>query len=248
MFGIIISVLIVSIFITIVSTSEVVPKVDDKHEPVTCSYVFVGFWRPLKEHDFRWVFITRFLMQQGVATITGFLEYWLNDMVPLPNCWTAATSVALLLLPLLFAAAASSVVFGIISDNTGYRKIIVALAAFTMAIGAFVNAFLTGRYAYYIAGLMSFIIGLGFGAYQSVDFALVMDVLPEESDKAKDIAVWHQALVLPQALATPLGGLILDLFEKLNCRIGLGYIILFLVTSVYFILSGIFVFRIRRPR
>ena len=46
-----------------------------------------------------------------------------------------------------------------------------------------------------------------------------MDVLPEEKEKAKDIAVWHQALVLPQALATPIGGLVLDLFERLNCEV-----------------------------
>lgn len=25
----------------------------------------------ISEHDFRWVFITRFLMQQGVSTVTG---------------------------------------------------------------------------------------------------------------------------------------------------------------------------------
>ena len=35
-------------------------------------------------------------------------------------------------------------------------------------------------------------VGIGFGAYSAVDFALVMDVLPEEKDKAKDLAVWHQ--------------------------------------------------------
>ena len=35
-------------------------------------------------------------------------------------------------------------------------------------------------------------LGIGFGAYSAVDFALVMDVLPEEKDKAKDLAVWHQ--------------------------------------------------------
>lgn len=46
-----------------------------------------------------------------------------------------------------------------------------------------------------------------------------MDVLPEEQEKAKDIAVWHQALVLPQALATPIGGLVLDLFERVNCQV-----------------------------
>lgn len=92
------------------------------------------------------------------------------------------------------------------------------------------------------------IAGLGFGAFQSVDFALVMDVLPDDSDKAKDIAVWHQALVLPQALATPFGGFVLDMFEKINCEVGLGYIILFIVTSVYFLLSGSLVYKIRRAR
>ena len=34
--------------------------------------------------------------------------------------------------------------------------------------------------------------GIGFGACSAVDFALVMDVLPDEPHKAKDLAVWHQ--------------------------------------------------------
>jgi hypothetical protein len=38
-----------------------------------------------------------------------------------------------------------------------------------------------------------------------VDLALVLDVLPDEANRAKDMAVWHQALVLPQLIATPIG-------------------------------------------
>ena len=38
--------------------------------------------------------------------------------------------------------------------------------------------------------------GLGFGTYCAVDFALVMDVLPSDKDKAKDLAVWHEASTL----------------------------------------------------
>lgn len=60
--------------------------------------------------------------------------------------------------------------------------------------------------------------------------------------------VFLQALVLPQAIATPTGGIILDMFEKLRCDIGLGYIILFLVTAVYFVMSGIFVFNIKKAK
>lgn len=91
-----------------------------------------------------------------------------------------------------------------------------------------------------------YFIGMGLGTFQSIDFALVMDVLPDEKDKAKDIAVWHQALVLPNAIATPTGGIILDYFESVDCTIGLGYIILFAVTAFYFLLSAIFVTKIKR--
>ena len=75
-----------------------------------------------------------------------------------------------------------------------------------------------------------------------------MDVIPQDKDKAKDIAVWQQALILPNALATPLGGIILDYFESVDCVLGLGYIIIFALTAFYFCISGIFVLKIQRAR
>jgi len=51
---------------------------------------------------------------------------------------------------------------------------------------------------------------------------------------------------LPQAIATPIGGIILDVFERWRCDIGLGYVILFLLTSIYFALSGVFVTKIKK--
>ena len=72
-----------------------------------------------------------------------------------------------------------------------------------------------------------------------------MDILPEERNKAKDMAVWHQALILPQALATPIGGIVLDLFERVNCRIGLGYYMVFSLSGFYFLLSTLFVIKLK---
>ena len=37
--------------------------------------------------------------------------------------------------------------------------------------------------------------GAGYGTYTSVDFALLMDVLKNKQDHAKDIAVWHQVYI-----------------------------------------------------
>ncbi|XP_048578947.1 uncharacterized protein LOC116613951 isoform X2 [Nematostella vectensis] len=242
-YGLIAILYFVCVILTVVSCPETPGKTT--HQPLSVKMIFLAYWEPLKERDFRWVFLTRFLMQQGVATVTGFLEFWLGDMVTLPNCWPPERGVAMLLLPLLFAAAIFSVVGGFLSDKLRRRKPLVLGSAILMSICAVILAGLQGKYAFYAAIPVSLTFGIGFGAYCAVDFALVMDVLPDEKDKAKDLAIWHQALVLPQAIATPVGGIIIDMFEKWRCDIGLGYIILFLVTSSYFALSGVFVMKIK---
>ena len=60
-----------------------------------------------------------------------------------------------------------------------------------------------------------------------------------------NVFMCFQALILPQALATPIGGLLLDVFESVDCTVGLGYIILFLITAVYFFFSALFVHKIK---
>lgn len=242
-YGIVLSLVVICVLITVTTTTEKDAK--PIHQPINFKTIFLGFWEPLREHDFRWVFLTRFLMQQGVSTVTGFLEYWLADMVQLPNCWSPEKSVAILLMPLLGTAALGSILCGILSDKLARRKPLVIASAMMMFICTSIMSFTRGENAFYFAIALAFLFGSGFGCFQAVDFALVMDVLPADKDKAKDLAVWHQALILPQALATPLGGIILDVFESIDCASGLGYIIVFLITALYFFLSGIFVTKIR---
>ncbi|CAH1795628.1 unnamed protein product [Owenia fusiformis] len=242
-YGCVTGVVVITVLITVFTTPEEPAK--PIHEPIEWRKILKGYWEPLKDHDFRWVFFTRFLMQQGVSTVTGFLEYWLSDMVNLPYCWSPERSVALMLLPLLGAAAISSIACGIVSDRIGRRKPLVITSALMMCITTSILSFMRGEYAYYVAIALSVIYGMGLGSFQAVDFALVMDVLDDDKDKAKDIAVWSQAMILPQALATPIGGVLLDVFERIDCELGLGYIILFLLSSFYFFLSGVFVLKIR---
>lgn len=237
---------VVCVLITVFCSSE--SPLLKKPEHLGFKGLFLAYWEPLRDADFRWVFLTRFLMQQGVATVTGFLEFWLNDMVRLPHCWSPERSVSLILLPLLLAAAGISIAAGFLSDALQRRKPLVIGSAILMAICALIFAFLKGKYTFYASIPVAVAFGVGFGAYCAIDFALVMDVLPKNKDKAKDLAVWHQALVLPQAIATPIGGIILDEFERYNCHLGLGYIILFTVTSFYFALSGIFVVKIKKAK
>ncbi|CAE1278003.1 unnamed protein product [Acanthosepion pharaonis] len=238
-----VAILIICVSITVTSIDEC--QIVKEQEPICFKIVITGFYKPLKEHNFRWVFLTRFFMQQGLSTVIGFLEYWLDDMIYLPNCWTAQTAVAIMLLPLLLFAALSSLVAGCVSDRMERRKPIIIFGGILMTITVVGLMLIQGNYAYYFAVFIALVFGIGFGAYQAVDFALVMDVLPEERNKAKDMAVWHQALILPQALATPIGGLVLDLFERVNCQIGLGYYIVFSLSGFYFLLSSLFVVKLK---
>ena len=48
---------------------------------------------------------------------------------------------------------------------------------------------------------MEVILGLAFGVYMGVDLALVVDVLPNPDDAAKDLGVFNLANAVPQTLA-----------------------------------------------
>jgi len=73
--------------------------------------------------------------------------------------------------------------------------------------------------------------GLGFGAYTSVDWALGTDVLPSKRNAAKEMAVWHVAMTLPQAFAAPIASKLIESFGK-NVSVVKGE------TIVHYTLSG----------
>jgi MFS family permease len=98
---------------------------------------------------------------------------------------------------------------------------------------------------------MGLVFGLGYGAYQAVDWALASDVLPNADDYAKDMGVWHVSFTLPQVLAVPIGGVLLDSFQRIGRDIGqpnLGYTVLFALAFVYFILGTVLVRQVKGVR
>jgi len=104
-------------------------------------------------------------------------------------------------------------------------------------------------HSFSLAVLMGIVFGLGYGAYQSVDWALASDVLPSMDDHAKDMGVWHVAMVLPQVIATPIAGFLLDNFQrvgKVQNIPNLGYTVIFMVAVVYFIFGTVFVKQIKK--
>jgi MFS family permease len=215
-----------------------------------------GLISPFKSRDFAWVFWTRFLMTLGIFTVQEFLQFYMKDVVAggaeqfpytffgisLANNAPAATSF--FILALLVGAIISSLVAGKLSDRHG-RKPIVYISG---ALQALVVAVLIFSRNFELAVLMGIIFGLGFGAYQAVDWALASDVLPSEEDYAKDMGVWHVAFTLPQVLATPIGGTLLDNFQRVGKTSGqptLGYTVLLGLAFVYFVLGTVLIYQVK---
>ncbi|HEY2982052.1 MAG TPA: MFS transporter [Anaerolineales bacterium] len=214
-----------------------------------------GMLDPFKHSDFTWVFLTRLLVTMGIFTVQEFIQYYMGDVIGAPFVLagfgtvadTAEAAVSFFLPALLLGAIITTVVAGVLSDKYG-RKLMVYISGALM--GAVCLVFIL-THSFTIAVLMGVVFGLGYGAYQSVDWALAADVLPSMDDYAKDMGVWHVAFVLPQVIATPVAGFLLDNFQPIGAARNipnLGYTVIFLVAVVYFVLGTVFVKQIKGVR
>jgi hypothetical protein len=90
------------------------------------------------------------------------------------------------------------------------------------------------------------VFGLALGTYTAVDWALAVDVLPDQAFAAKDLGLWGISSNLPQTLAPFVGGAVLAAMAPFGTAA--GYSALFLGAALCAALSGIFVWRIQSVR
>jgi MFS family permease len=148
----------------------------------------------------------------------------------------------ILLIGLIFATI-SGLAGGAVSDKVGRKRIVYISNTCTALVFL---AFLLFHQLWEIS-ILAALFGLSYGAYYSVDWALGCDVLPNPEDSAKDMAIWHISMVLPQSLILPVSGFLLGLFGKVQIYMPngqnvihyteAGYTCIFLLAS-FFMLSG----------
>jgi MFS family permease len=243
--------LIVGVLITVWGTPE--QPLTEAPKPFQWSEFLLGLVRPFQSADFAWVVITRLLVMMGILSINNDLEFYLRDVVKdfslfgvtVASSETGALGNVLVLL-LLFAVI-GSIASGRLSDKYG-RKRMVYLSGGLMAV---VAAGLMVTHTYLATLVIGALFGLGYGAYTSVDWALATDVLPNMDDAAKDMGLWHIALTLPQLLAVPVAGVLLDIGQQAGLARGLpnlGYAFVFGTAILYFVLGTVFVSRVKKAR
>ncbi len=197
---------------------------------------------PGTHRDFYWVMGTRCMIGMGIYAVFSFFQYFLGDIL---NVAHPEEQASYLIGVIIAAGIPTSLIAGAWSDRTG-RKPLVYLSGGVMALAStlFIAAGMWPSPGWIFA--VGALFGIGYGAYQAVDWALAIDVLPPGEDAAKDMGLWHVALVLPQVLAPALSGALLGLLKPWSL-LG-GYAAVFAVSAAWCLLGTVLVSKIRGAR
>jgi MFS family permease len=207
----------------------------DERRPFDPPALLRTFWfNPRRHPDFGWAFIGRLLLYLGYFMISNYQLYLLQDSVGLGD--EAAAFVPIVgvagLVPILIATALG----GPLSDRFGRRKVFIYIAAIICAVSLVIPWMMPTKAGFLIYAVIN---GFGFGFFQSVDTALVTEVLPAQKDAAKDLGVVNIAATLPQVLAPGVAGAVV---------VATGYTALFPIAIVLMVLGGFAVAPIKKVR
>ncbi len=211
-----------------------------------------SFWvSPRRHPDFAWAWITRFLVNIGNYIGTMYLLYFVTDGLgfsedegPDKVFWLTVIYA----LTMVFTTAFG----GAWSDRLGRRKVFVIWSGIVAGTATLILAV---PQTYPAAVVAAAVLGVGYGIYTAVDFALITQVLPAAEGRAKDLGVINIANALPQVFAPIIAGLLLTLVRNSGGSVAthgeswsLGYGVVYGFAFVVSILGSIFVTRIRSVR
>ncbi|MDQ0828093.1 MFS family permease [Arthrobacter sp. B2I5] len=191
-----------------------------------------GFYiSPFVYPDFAWAWLTRFLVNVGNQLTIVYLLFFLRDVIGHKD---PATGVLVLTGIYAVMVMITAVLAGPWSDRVGRRKPFVIGSSATIAMAGAIMAFFP-VWPGALAGAA--VLGIGFGAYLAVDFALLTQVLPFAASRGKDMGVINVANSLPQVVAPALA--------LLAVTYGGGYRTLFLTAAAVGLLGAVFVVKIK---
>ena len=152
---------------------------------------------PRRNPDFAWAFASRFMFVLAYAFLVTYQAYYLLEKIGSAKS-EVPQQIFLGTLVQSVVVVAASLIGGKLSDRTGRRKIFVLAASVVYGVAMFVIA-IASNFNGFLVGMA--IGGLGFGIYVAVDLALVVDVLPDNDNAAKDLGVFNMAGALPFSIA-----------------------------------------------
>jgi MFS family permease len=202
--------------------------------------VYFGAWVGIgkearSQTSFIWWVINRLLFLAAVGSIQGFAQYFLRDVLLLPN---AATMTSVLLGVVALFLIPSAILGGNWADKVG-KKRLVMYAGLVAAFGTLVLLFARNIPMVIISGS---IIGLGTGTFMACNWALGTALVPKQ-DAGKYLGISNLAGAGAGIVGAGIGGPMADFFN--NLQPGLGYIVIFAIYGVLFLISALTLVKVK---
>ncbi len=204
--------------------------------------VYFGAWVGIgkearQQTSFIWWVINRLLFLAAVGSIQGFAQYFLADVLHIPN---AATMTTVLLAAVAVFLVATAIGGGYLADRIG-RKRLVALSGLVAAGGTLLLLFATNIPVVIVSGC---IIGIGAGTFMATNWALGTDLVPPQ-EAGRYLGISNLAGAGAGIVGAGIGGPMADFFN--NLQPGLGYLVIFAVYGALFLLSVVALSRVKSP-
>lgn len=233
-------VLLVAMTLFLLTLKET-PLARESTLPFSLRMVLTSFWiNPVKNPDFAWAWLTRFLVYLSYYVALGYLLYFLHDVVHYTKLYphqTDAQGVTFFQTVLTGTLLIAALLAGFLSDRLQRRKIFVIGSSIVIVFSFLILMFFQSWGAVLLA---SAVLGIGFGAYLGVDIALITQVLPHARDNGKDMGVINIANTLPQVFGPTVAAFVIALFHS--------YTVLFFVAACLACLGAVLVQAIKGVR
>jgi MFS-type transporter involved in bile tolerance (Atg22 family) len=191
-----------------------------------------------KYPSFIWWVINRLLFLAAIGSIQSFAQYFLKDVLQVPN---AAKATSSLMMVVGLCTLVSALPSGWLSDRFG-RKRLVALAGIVAALGT-VGLFLAQNMT--MVTVCGVILGLAAGIFMTVNWALGTDLVPA-AEAGLYLGVSNLAGAGAGVVGAGIGGPMADFFNAY--RSGLGYLVIFAIYAALFVLSALTLAKVRVSR
>jgi len=193
---------------------------------------------PFKSPDFRAVWFNRFIVAFAFGCVTAYALNFLKDMLPAYTLFgndlkDAKSSANILALTISFAGIFGALFSARLADRVGRKPLLIA-AAIILSLSLAPVAFLREFTPIWVC---VFLFGVGNGIFQSNDWAIASDVLPNREKAATQMGAWQSSETSVQVLVGLIMGQLIDSLNRQFPGEGRGYQAMVIISSTLFLVS-----------
>lgn len=199
----------------------------------------VGIGEGAHRHSsFVWWVVNRLLFFAAVTSIQGFAQYFLQDVLEVSNPGQATAVLMAVVGVFTVIAALGS---GFLADRFGRKRLLI-LTGVVAGAGTLLLLFSVNIFMVYFSG---FLIGVATGVFVTTNWALGTDLVPPE-EAGRYLGISNLAGAGAGVVGAGIGGPLADFFNMSSP--GLGYLVVFAIYGVCFLLSSMTLLKVREPR